>query len=232
MIHIQNLKKSFGTAEVLNIPELRIKAGEIVGVAGNNGAGKTTLFSLILDLLAPTSGSVMLKDQNVALNEDWKNYTAPYLDEGFLIEFLRPDEYFRFIGNLHGLSAKETDAFTEQFDDISRGEVLGSKKLLRELSKGNQKKAGLIGTLIGNPELVIWDEPFANLDPSTQIRIKELVRKHAGGRTFLISSHDLNHVYDVCDRIIVIDAGRVVKDVKKADTTAEALYAHFTENAD
>ncbi|MFN2423184.1 MAG: ATP-binding cassette domain-containing protein [Cryomorphaceae bacterium] len=227
MLQVTNLRKSFGDTEVLNIPELRVEVGEIVGVVGNNGAGKTTLFSLVLDLVKPTSGTATLKGEDVSKHEGWKQYTAPYLDEGFLIEFLRPDEYFQFIGSLHGLSANDTDAFTAQFEDVSNGEVLGSKKLLRELSKGNQKKAGLIGTLIGNPELVIWDEPFANLDPSTQIRIKDLVRLHGENRTFLISSHDLNHVYDVCDRIVVIEQGAVVKDVRKSETTLEALYGYF-----
>ncbi len=227
MIHIENLHKSFGDTEVLNIPELTIAAGEVVGVVGNNGAGKTTLFSLMLDLIKPSAGKVMLKDLNVAHSEDWKQYTAPYLDEGFLIEFLRPDEYFHFIGSLYGLSANEVDAFTTRFSDISNGEVLGSKKLLRELSKGNQKKAGLIGTLIGHPELVIWDEPFANLDPSTQLRIRDLVKTRAEGSTFLISSHDLNHVYEVCTRIVIIHQGKVVRDVLREDTTLEALYAHF-----
>jgi ABC-2 type transport system ATP-binding protein len=135
MLQVTNLRKSFGDAEVLNIASLTVEPGEIVGVVGNNGAGKTTLFSLALDLVKPTSGAAMLKGKDVSKHEEWKHYTAPYLDEGFLIEFLRPDEYFQFIGSLHGLSAIETDAFTAQFEDISSGEVLGSNMLLRELSK-------------------------------------------------------------------------------------------------
>lgn len=232
MLQVTDLRKSFGDVEVLNIPSLTVQPGEIVGVVGNNGAGKTTLFSLVLDLVKPTAGVAMLKGKDVSKHEAWKQFVSPYLDEGFLIEFLRPDEYFQFIGSLHGLSANDTDAFTAQFEDVSNGEVLGSKKLLRQLSKGNQKKAGLIGTLIGNPELVIWDEPFANLDPSTQLRIKDLVRSHGENRTFLISSHDLNHVYDVCDRIVVIERGAVIKDVRKSETTLEELYEHFTGKID
>ncbi len=229
MIQIENLRKLFGQAEVLNIPSLSISAGEIVGIVGNNGAGKTTLFNLILDLLKPNQGQVRLQGEDVSNTENWKSYTAPYLDEGFLIEFLKPDEYFRFIGSLHGLSANEVDAFTAQFEDVSNGEVLGAKKLLRELSKGNQKKAGLIGTLIGNPQLVIWDEPFANLDPSTQLRIRDLVNQHRDQRTFLISSHDLNHVYEVCDRIVFLEKGKVIRDVQKRDTTLEQLYGFFVK---
>lgn len=229
MIQIENLRKLFGQAEVLNIPSLSVSVGEVVGIVGNNGAGKTTLFNLILDLLKPNQGQVTLQGEDVSKTESWKSYTSPYLDEGFLIEFLKPDEYFRFIGSLHGLSANEVDAFTAQFEDVSNGEVLGAKKLLRELSKGNQKKAGLIGTLIGNPQLVIWDEPFANLDPSTQLRIRDLVNQHRDQRTFLISSHDLNHVYEVCDRIVFLEKGKVIRDVQKRDTTLEQLYGFFVK---
>ncbi len=227
MIQIENLRKSYNGTEVLNIDSLGIEAGEVVGIVGNNGAGKTTLFSLILDLIKADAGRVLLKGADVAQHEDWKQYTAAYLDEGFLIEFLRPDEYFHFIGSLYRLSPNEVDAFTSGFANVSNGEVLGSKKLLRELSKGNQKKAGLIGTLIGKPELLIWDEPFANLDPSTQLRIRELVLQEAKGSTFLISSHDLNHVYEVCQRIIILERGHIVKDVKKSEVSLEQLYTHF-----
>lgn len=228
MIEIKQLKKAYGQSPVLHIPQLSISEGEVVGIVGNNGAGKTTLFSLMLDLVKPTEGEVYIKGENTAKSEAWKSFTSAYLDEGFLIEFLRPEEYFHFIGKLHGLNADAVDRFVAGFHDISAGEVIGSKKLIRELSKGNQKKTGLIGTLIGQPELVIWDEPFANLDPSTQLRIKDLVRTQSEGRTFLISSHDLNHIYDVCQRIVIIHKGEVVRDILKSDTTLEELYRHFS----
>lgn len=228
MIEINQLQKAYGQTKVLDIPRLDIGEGEVVGIVGNNGAGKTTLFSLMLDLVKATQGTAKIKGENTAQTEGWKSFTSAYLDEGFLIEFLRPDEYFHFIGKLHGLTPDAVDRFVEGFQDISAGEVIGSKKLIRELSKGNQKKTGLIGTLIGHPELIIWDEPFANLDPSTQLRIKNLVREQSKGRTFLISSHDLNHIYEVCERIVIIHKGEVVRDILKSETSLEELYRHFS----
>ncbi|GAL69326.1 ATP-binding protein [Jejuia pallidilutea] len=100
---------------------------------------------------------------------------------------------------------------------------------MRDLSKGNQKKAGIVAALIGNPEVVILDEPFANLDPTTQIRLKGIVKDLAETRgvTVLISSHDLLHVTDVCERIVVLEKGEVVKDLVTNEATLKELEAHF-----
>jgi ABC-2 type transport system ATP-binding protein len=103
---------------------------------------------------------------------------------------------------------------------------------LRDLSKGNQKKVGLIGALIGNPEVVILDEPFANLDPSTQIRLKQLIKSETQNThtTFLISSHDLTHVTEVCDRIVVLEKGQVINDLQTSTETLKELEKYFSES--
>lgn len=173
-------------------------------------------------------GTVSSKGKDVSKTEDWKKYTTAFLDEGFLIGFLTADEYFEFIGKLHNLSPAATNEFVHQFEDVFNGEITGKKKYIRDLSKGNQKKVGLISALIGDPELVIWDEPFSNLDPSTQLRIRNLINDFSDNRTFLISSHDLNHIAEVCTRIIILDHGQMVKDIDRSAITKEELFEYFT----
>ncbi len=228
MIEINNLRKLYNRTEVLNIPQLSFQKGEIIGIVGNNGAGKTTLFSSILDLIQVSAGSITSKGNDVSQTEEWKKYTAAFLDEGFLIGFLKPEEYFEFVGKLHNLTPSTTMEFVQQFETIFNGEILGKKKYIRDLSKGNQKKVGLISALIGNPELVIWDEPFSNLDPSTQLRVRGLIEEHSANKTFLISSHDLNHIAEVCTRIVILDHGNIVKDVLRSEMSKEALVEFFT----
>jgi len=228
MIEIKDLRKIYDRTEVLSIPNLTFEKGEIIGVVGNNGAGKTTLFSAILDLIEPSAGSVSSKGQDVSKTEDWKKYTAAFLDEGFLIGFLRSEEYFEFVGKLHNLTPSSTLEFVRQFENIFNGEILGNTKYIRDLSKGNQKKVGIVSALIGDPEVVILDEPFSNLDPSTQLRIRGLINDYSTNRTFLISSHDLNHIAEVCTRIVILDHGKVVKDVQKSEISKEALVEFFT----
>ena len=117
-----------------------------------------------------------------------------------------------------------------QFEDFFHGEILNQKKYLRDLSKGNQKKAGIVAAMIGNPEVVILDEPFANLDPTTQIRLKGIIKDLAEtkGVTVLISSHDLMHVTEVCERIVVLEKGQIVKDLATSELTLKELEAHFS----
>jgi ABC-2 type transport system ATP-binding protein len=230
MIEIQNLKKIYSGVTVVNIPQLSISKGETVGLVGNNGAGKTTLFRMMLDLIRADSGEVISKGKNVAHSDSWKNYTAAYLDEGFLIDYLTPEEYFYFIGSLHDLSKAEVDSQLVKFADFFNGEILARGKYIRDLSKGNQSKVGVISCLIQTPELLMLDEPFANIDPSTQIRLKKMVKEINGEKhiTTIISSHDLNHVTDVCQRILLMEKGNIIKDMETNQNTLEELEDYFS----
>ena len=229
MISIENLTKTYEKKEVLNIDQLSIKKGERFGLVGNNGAGKTTLFNLILDLVKPNTGQVLNNNVHVHQSEDWKKHTAAFIDEGFLIGYLTPEEYFYFVGELRGLNESQVDSWLEGFEVFFNGEVLGQKKYIRNFSKGNQKKVGLVSTFLGNPQCVILDEPFANLDPTSQIRFKEIVKKQIENRTttFLISSHDLNHVTEVCERIVLLEKGLLIKDLKTDSDTFSQLESYF-----
>ena len=229
MIHVQNLHKQYNGTTVLQIDDLQIKAGETIGLVGNNGAGKTTLFSCILDLIQPSSGQILLKDIPVHTSEEWKTFTSSFIDETFIIGYLTAEEYFNFIGELRGWNKQQVQEFLVDYHEFFNGEILGTKKFLRDLSKGNMKKAGIVGALIGNPELIILDEPFANLDPTTVNRLKRIVTKLSqdNSRTILISSHDLSHTVEVCDRIVALNKGLVVKDEAANSNTLVELEAFF-----
>lgn len=230
MIQLENLSKKYDQTQVLNVASLSIKKGEHFGLVGNNGAGKTTLFSLLLDLIQATSGTVTINDISVSKSEEWKKDVAAFVDEKFLIDYLTPEEYFGFIAQLRKVDPSTLNDFLQQFDAFFNGEILSQKKYLRDFSKGNQKKVGLAGSFIGNPSIVILDEPFANLDPSSQIRLKSFLASEANNNTtLLISSHDLNHVTDVCERIVLLEKGQIIKDTPKSAKTLKELEAYFSE---
>ena len=231
MITINNLSKVYETKKVLSIENLEFPKGQTIGLVGNNGAGKTTLFSLILDLIEPSSGFVSIDEEKVNESENWKNKVGAFIDETFLIGYLTPEEYFYFLGELRGQSKANVDEFLKNFTDFFNGEILNAKKYIRDLSKGNMKKVGIIGALIGTPAIIILDEPFANLDPSTQIKLKNLIRDWSQNldSTFLISSHDLAHTTEVCERIVVINKGELVRDIQTSPETLRDLEQYFAD---
>jgi len=230
MIEIKDLSKAYSGNVVLNVPTLNIPKGESFGLVGNNGAGKTTFFRLILDLIRSTSGAAFINSENVMGSVEWKRYTGSYLDEGFLIDFLTPEEYFEFLADINGLTKGDVSEFYTTFEEFFNNEVLGKKKFIRELSSGNQKKVGIAAALMTNPELIILDEPFNSLDPTTQIRLKNILKEIQENKnvTALISSHDLMHVTEVCERIVVLETGNVVKDIKTTDSTLKDLEKYFS----
>ncbi len=230
MIHVQHLTKNYGPNTVLNIESLDIPKGESFGLVGNNGAGKTTFFSLFLDLIQPSTGRIFNNDIQVNTSEAWKPITSAFIDETFLIGYLTPEEYFYFIGEIRGRNRADVDSLLSGFEDFFNGEILGQKKYLRDLSKGNQKKVGIVASFIGEPEVIILDEPFANLDPTTQIRLKRIIRELAKDRnvTVLVSSHDLIHVTEVCERIVVLEKGEIVRDIKTSQETLKELELFFS----
>jgi ABC-2 type transport system ATP-binding protein len=229
MITIDTVSKKYGKAEVLNIDALEIPTGQSFGLVGNNGAGKTTLFNILLDLIRPTTGAIVTNDISVNKSEAWKKFTGSFIDESFLISYLTPEEYFQFIGDLRGMNKADVTSFLSQFEEFFNEEVLGKKKYLRDLSKGNQKKVGIVAAMMGDPQVVVLDEPFANLDPTTQIRLKKILKTLTENKeiTVLVSSHDLSHVTEVCERIVVLDKGAVVKDIVTSAETLQELERYF-----
>jgi ABC-2 type transport system ATP-binding protein len=229
MIQVNQLSKSYNGTTVLNIANLEIPKGQSFGLVGNNGAGKTTFFSLLLDLIQPTTGTIINNEIQVNTSENWKPFTAAFLDESFLIGYLTAEEYFYFIGDIRGQNKADVNALLNKHEEFFNDEILRNKKYLRDLSKGNQKKVGIIATLIGNPEVIILDEPFANLDPTTVSRLKKIIKELAENPaiTVLVSSHDLQHTVEVCDRIVALNKGEVVKDIVTSAETLKELEAFF-----
>jgi ABC-2 type transport system ATP-binding protein len=230
MISVKGLKKQYNKALALDIQHLEIAAGESFGLIGNNGAGKTTFFRLILDLLAATEGEVTSKQTGVSKSEAWKIYTGSYLDEGFLIDYLSPVEYFNFIGSLHGMNEEDIAHLFTNSEGFATEELWKNPKPIRALSKGNKSKVGIMAALMGNPEIVILDEPFAHLDPSSQISLKRLLKSINQEKkvTLLVSSHDLAHVTEVCNRIVLLESGIVIRDFATSPDTLKELEDYFS----
>ena len=223
MIIIDKLKKNFGEKIAVDIEHYEINQGDMPGLVGNNGAGKTTLFRIMLDLLKADDGKVIINDIDVSQSEDWKSITGAFIDDGFLIDYLTPEEYFYFIGKMYGLKKEEVDERLIPFERFMSGEVIGHKKLIRNYSAGNKQKIGIISAMLHYPQLLILDEPFNFLDPSSQSIIKHLLKKYNEEHqaTVIISSHNLNHTVDVCPRIALLEHGVIIRDIINEDNSAE-----------
>ncbi len=229
MIEAINLTKVYSGTKVLDIKDLKIGKGEAFGLVGNNGAGKTTFFRLILDLIKADTGMVLSNGKNVKGLNDWKYYTGSHLDDGFLIDFLSPEEYFEFVADVHKLSKGDLEEFYINFKDFFNNEILDKKKYIRDFSSGNKQKIGIAAALMAKPEIVILDEPFNSLDPTTQIRLKNLLNKLKEEKqlSMLISSHDLNHITEVCNRIVILEKGKIVQDKPTNENTLKELTEYF-----
>jgi ABC-2 type transport system ATP-binding protein len=232
-ISISQLQKKYGQQTALDIDKLHIGKGELVGIVGNNGAGKTTLFRLLLDLIEASQGELLVNGQKVAGSEHWKTFTGSYLDEGFLIDFMTPEEYFYFAASLFGLQKQAVDEKLQTFSRFMSEEILGQGKYIRQFSTGNKQKVGIIAAMLVQPALLILDEPFNFLDPTSQILIKRLLKQEneARGTTMLISSHNLNHITEICTRIILLEKGKIIKDLTPSDSDLQEIGQYFSVNA-
>lgn len=232
-IDITNLRKSFGEKVAVDIETFSIHQGDILGLVGNNGAGKSTLFRLILDLIKADEGKVEMWNDtqriDVTKSEAWKDWTGAFVDESFLIDYLTPDEYFQFIARISGMNDETLKEQLERYGTFMAGEVMGQKKLIRNLSAGNKQKVGIVAALLLRPQVLILDEPFNFLDPSSQNAIKHLLVEYnkETGATILVSSHNLQHTVDICPRIALLENGKIIQDIDNAEHQAEALLESY-----
>ncbi len=233
-VTFNHLTKKYGDKTVVSIPDFCVKSGDILGLVGNNGAGKTTLFRMSLDLTQATEGEVNYvmpsgETINPSKGEEWKKTVGAYIDEGFLIDFLSPEEYFNFIAKAENLEhpddilANFPAEFSELINQLMGGEILGQQKLIRDLSAGNKQKTGIISAMIGMPKLLILDEPFNFLDPSSQNALKKLLTLYnkETGATIMVSSHNLQHTIDISNRIALMEHGVIIKDLANENGSAE-----------
>lgn len=226
---IRDLKKSYNNTTALDIADFRICDAGVIGLAGNNGAGKTTLFRLMLDLIKADCGSVQIDGTDVARSEAWKEKVGAYLDDSFLIDYLTPEEYFHFIGKICSIDKQTIDERITRFSHFLGEEILSASKLIRNLSAGNKQKTGIVAALLHNPQLVLLDEPFNFLDPSSQVALKHLIKDYnqSTGATIIISSHNLSQTTELCKRIILLEHGLIIKDIDNSDGTAKSELDYY-----
>lgn len=222
-ITIQNLTKKFGDKTAVCIPEFHLTHNEIVGLVGNNGSGKTTFFRLLTDLTKADTGEVLLNGINPAHSEAWKAHTGVYLDESFLIDCLTPEEYFNFIATVSGISSATLQQRLQTFGSFMNGEIIGTKKLIRNFSAGNKQKIGIIAAMLSTPTFLILDEPFNFLDPSGQNALKQIICNYGkqNNTTVIISSHNLHHTIDISTRIVLLEDGNIINDFTDVDADAK-----------
>ena len=219
MVNVEHIYKTIGKQEVLRDVSLRIGEGEIVGLLGPNGAGKSTLMKIVIGLWKPTSGTVAAPERIGYLPEQ-----NPLYDEMYV------REYLLFMAKMTrcGKAAKE------EVDGLIKrvGLTPEAHKKIGQLSKGYRQRVGLAQALLGEPELLILDEPTTGLDPNQLVEIRELIRSVGRERTVILSTHIMQEVREMCDRVVILDKGQVKADTAMAeiDDLNELFREKTTEN--
>ena len=223
MIKVKNLSKKYGSNIALDDVSFSVKSGEIAGFLGPNGAGKTTTMNIITGYLSSTSGTVTIDGFDILEQPTEAKKRIGYLPE---VPPLYPDmtvnEYLHFIYELKGATQNKEGHFKEICDLTGISSVRG--RLIKNLSKGYRQRVGIAQTLVGNPPVLILDEPTVGLDPKQIIEVRSLIKKLGKKHTVILSSHILSEVQAICDRIIVLNNGKLV-----ADSTSQSLSDKLTD---
>ena len=216
MIRIEHINKSFGAQQVLKDINLEIPAGQVLGLLGPNGAGKSTLMKILIGLWKPDSGSVSVPARIGDLPEN-----NPLYEEMYVVEYLR------FMAELTGIPGyRDTETLIEKV-----GLTPERHKHIRELSKGYRQRVGLAQALLGDPELLILDEPTTGLDPNQLVEIRALIRSLGKDRTVILSTHIMQEVREMCDRVVILDHGEIKADKPINEIQdLEALFHEKTRN--
>lgn len=233
-IQVKNLLKEYGTQKAVNQLSFTAGKGEIVGFLGPNGAGKSTTMKIITGYLQPTAGEAWVCGINVSDAPLETKKMIGYLPElNALYYDMYVREYLSFIAGLHQLP--DTKAAVEKVIETV-GLTPESKKKIGQLSKGYKQRVGLAAALIHDPEVLILDEPTSGLDPNQIIEIREVIRKQGQDKTVLFSSHILQEVEAICDRVIIINKGNLVADDTltnlRKSASGEVLNVSFKESVD
>lgn len=213
MIKIEHLVKNYGTLCAVDDVSLEIGAGEVVGLLGPNGAGKSTTMNILTGCLSSTSGRVSVQGIDVLADPLGAKRLIGYLPEQPpLYMDMTVDEYLGFNYDLKGCRLPREAHLAEICEVVRIGDV--RRRVIRNLSKGYRQRVGIAGALVGNPPVVIFDEPTVGLDPKQIIEIRNLIRGLGQDHTVILSTHILQEVQAVCDRIVIINKGRIVADEK------------------
>jgi ABC-2 type transport system ATP-binding protein len=209
-IEVKNLLKEYGEQKAVNHISFEVKQGEIVGFLGPNGAGKSTTMKIITGYLAQTGGEAYVCGINVAEQPLEAKKKIGYLPElNALYYDMYVKEYLGFVAEVHGLPNKKA-AIAKAIETV--GLALEARKKIGQLSKGYKQRVGLAAALIHNPEVLILDEPTSGLDPNQIVEIREVIKKQGLNKTVLFSSHILQEVEAMCERVIIINKGNIVAD--------------------
>ena len=214
-IWVDNVQKRFGTQRALNGVQLRIGKGEVVGLLGPNGAGKSTLMRLVTGYLPPTEGRVEVCGFDVAEAPMETKKRVGYLPEhNPLHEEMYVQEYLLFVAGLHQVAARKARV-SEVIREV--GLTPEQHKTIGQLSKGYRQRVGLAQALLHDPEVLILDEPTSGLDPNQLVDIRALIRNLGKDRTVVLSTHIMQEVEAMCDRVVLIRLGEIVADAPLAD---------------
>tara|TARA_B100000768_G_scaffold30754_1_gene29238 strand:+ start:1766 stop:2452 length:687 start_codon:yes stop_codon:yes gene_type:complete len=227
MIEIEQLKKSLSIDFEINIPNLFLPKGKNIAIIGNNGAGKTTLLELILDLKKFDEGRILINaDDNKKFI--WKKITSSYLDEQFLIQFYTPKEYMKFCSVFYNQDFNLTLTRLKKYDDFFNFKYFNEKKLIRNYSKGNKQKIGILSTLVFKSKLVILDEPFSHLDPGSKLLLGKILKENKS-TTNIVSTHNIGIISKTFDLVFLMDQGKIIGtfDLENNPINTEQLYNFF-----
>ncbi len=227
MIEIKDLVKKFGTTKVLDQVSFTVNKGEILGFLGPNGAGKTTTMKIITSFWGATSGSVSIDGLDVADNSLETRKKIGYLPETVpLYEDMRVDEYLRFIAEIRQIDSDKIKARIKEVAELCNLEKVLHRPI-DELSKGYRQRVGLAQAIIHDPEILILDEPTTGLDPNQIVEIRDLIKRLGKEKTVIFSTHILSEVSATCDRVIIINNGKIVGEGSPSELVAKAGVKEF-----
>ncbi len=218
MIEVTSLAK-FYPGFKLHIEHFSIKKGQKVGIIGNNGVGKTTLLAAILDFITIDDGKVIINGIDNKSDKS-KSFVSSYLDEKFLIGFLSVKEFLKFTSKMYKM---DVSIYNKRLDFLEKLIPQPETKLIRQLSKGNQAKTGIVSCLLPDVPIYILDEPFANLDLKSRHQLAETLKLNFQRDTIIISSHEIGQLYNICDRFIIMEDGKIINDLNKSNVSEQNL---------
>lgn len=211
-IVIENLTKKYGEQKAVNNISFEVKTGEVVGFLGPNGAGKSTTMKMITCFMSPSAGEVKLDEHSILDQPEEVKKKIGYLPENNPLYTDMPIvEYLRFVAEIQGVEKSNIPTRISEMIEMC-GLDLEKHKKINELSKGYRQRVGLAQAMIHDPEVLILDEPTTGLDPNQIIEIRKLIKKLGKEKTVILSSHILSEVEATCDRILIINKGRIVAD--------------------
>lgn len=226
MVQIQDLTKYYGQLCAVDHVNFEIRQGEILGLLGPNGAGKTTIYRILTGYLSPTSGTIRVKDFDIRQNQLEIKRLIGYLPEAAPIYHdMLVYDYLDFVADIRGVEEnKKLDHIRELADLCSLNEVM--HKTVNELSKGYRQRVGIAHALMGDPEILVLDEPTSGLDPNQIAETREIIRRIGKQKTIVYSTHILSEAEATCDRVVIVDQGRIVAD----DTIENLRKSHKTSS--